>query len=126
MRRSWLPEWLLTAWRRSSSILRKARLQVICSCNGSWTGIPDMYQRLIPSILIRQGRLVKGRQYGAYRDAGGPGTTARAHNAQGADELVVCDIDASKTGADPDYETLRKIADECFMPLTIFGGVNSL
>ncbi|MCC6597444.1 MAG: imidazole glycerol phosphate synthase subunit HisF [Alphaproteobacteria bacterium] len=84
-----------------------------------------MYQRLIPSILIQNGRLVKGTRYAGYKDAGAPATTARAHNAQGADELVVCDIEASKQGAEPDFETLKKIADECYMPLTFFGAINS-
>ena len=85
-----------------------------------------MYQRLIPSILIHKGRLVKGRRYADYRDAGNPATTARAHNHQSADELVVCDIDASRENAEPDFETLKKVAEECFMPLTIFGGINSV
>ena len=83
------------------------------------------YQRLIPSILIHEGRLVKGQQYQDYRDAGGPATTARAHNAQGADELIVCDINASRLESEPDFETLKRVAEESFMPLTIFGGVNS-
>lgn len=85
-----------------------------------------MYCRLIPSILIHEKRLVKGKRFSGYRDAGAPATTARAYNAQGADELIVCDIDASKSNVGPDFDTLRKVADECFMPLTIFGGINSL
>ena len=84
-----------------------------------------MYKRLIPSILIHQGRLVKGKQYGGYRDAGATATTARAHNYQSADELIVADIDASRTQSEPDFDTLKKVADECFMPLTIFGGINA-
>ncbi len=84
-----------------------------------------MYQRLIPSILIHRGRLVKGKQYRDYRDAGAPATTARAHNYQGADELIVADIDASRANAEPDFATLKNVADACFMPLTIFGGINS-
>src|SRR6202023_1727852 len=104
---------------------KKARSRGISSWNGSSTGSPDMYQRLIPSILIHHGRLVKGKRYRDYRDAGAPATTARAHNYQGADELIVSDIDASKTNSEPDFATLKKVADECFMPLTIFGGINS-
>ena len=46
-------------------------------------------RRLIPSLLLRGGRLVKGVQFKDYRDAGMPDTTARAHNAQGADELIL-------------------------------------
>jgi cyclase len=85
-----------------------------------------MYKRLIPSILIHQGRLVKGKQYKDYRDAGAPATTAKAHNYQGADELIVMDIDASAGNAEPDFKTLANVAESCFMPMTIFGGINSL
>lgn len=84
-----------------------------------------MYKRLIPSILVHKERLIKGTQYKDYRDAGSAATTARAHNAQGADELIVCDIDASKNNTEPDFSTLHKIAQECFMPLCFFGGINS-
>ena len=42
---------------------------------------------LIPSMLLREGRLVKGTRFRDHRDAGNPKTTARAHNAQGADEI---------------------------------------
>lgn len=85
-----------------------------------------MYKRLIPSILIQQGRLVKGQKYQDYRDAGAAATTARAHNHQGADELMVCDIEASRNQKEPDYATLKSLADECYMPLTIMGGINSI
>lgn len=85
-----------------------------------------MYKRLIPSILISDGRLVKGTRYRGFKDAGGPATTARAHNHQGADELVVCDITASRKECEPDYETIAKVAAESFMPLTVFGGINNL
>jgi len=85
-----------------------------------------MYKRLIPSILLSEGRLVKGERYKDYRDAGSPATTGRAHNAQSADELVVCDVQASKTASEPDYKLLKTIAEECFMPLTIFGNISSI
>lgn len=83
-------------------------------------------QRLIPSLLVRNGRLVKGIQYRDHRDAGLPATTARAHNAQGADELMLLDIDASREGRGPDIEMLRAVATECFMPLTVGGGIDSV
>lgn len=85
-----------------------------------------MFKRLIPSILIKDKRLVKGVRYRHFKDAGGPATTARAHNHQGADELIVCDIEASRHGQAPDFETLKAVAEECFMPLTIFAGIQSL
>lgn len=84
------------------------------------------FQRLIPTLLIDQGRLVKGVRYGDYKDAGAPGTTARAHNYQGADELVVVDINAAKEGRVPDADTVRTIAAECEMPLCVGGGIKSL
>jgi len=83
-------------------------------------------QRLIPSLLLRRGRLVKGERYANHRDAGNPATTARAHNAQGADELLLLDIDASREGRGPDLEAVGRVAAECFMPLTVGGGIDSV
>ena len=62
--------------------------------------------RIIPSLLLRGGRLVKGEVFAAHRDAGNPATTARAHNAQGADEIIALDIDASREGRGPDLEAV--------------------
>jgi cyclase len=81
-------------------------------------------RRLIPSLLLRSGRLVKGVRYDAHRDAGHPIGTARAHNAQGADELMLVDIDASREGRGPDLDTLRAVAAVTFVPLTFSGGVS--
>lgn len=60
-----------------------------------------------------------------HRDAGNPATTARAHNAQGADELLVLDIDAMREGRGPDPSTIEAIADEVQIPLTVGGGITS-
>ncbi len=83
-------------------------------------------RRLIPSLLLRGGRLVKGVRYTDARDAGSPATTARAHNAQGADEMLLLDVDASREGRGPDLETVRRVAAECFMPLTVGGGIRDV
>lgn len=83
-------------------------------------------QRIIPSLLLRRGRLVKGVRYADHRDAGLPHTTARAHNAQNADELLLLDIDASREARAPDLETIALVARECFMPLTAGGGIRSV
>ena len=85
-----------------------------------------MYQRLIPSILISNERLVKGVRFDNYLDAGKPSTTARAHNHQGADEIIVSDILASRKDKLPNFKILKEISKEVFMPLTFFGGINSL
>lgn len=83
-------------------------------------------RRLIPSMLLKEGRLVKGTRFRDYRDAGNPKTTARAHNAQGADELVLLDIEAARLGRGPDLPAIRMVAAECFMPLTVGGGIRSV
>lgn len=77
-------------------------------------------------MLLRDGRLVKGVRYADAKDAGRPETTARVYNAQGADELIVMDIDASKERRRPDFETFGKVAQECFMPLIFGGGLTSI
>jgi cyclase len=82
-------------------------------------------RRIIPSLLLRGGRLVKGVRFADHRDAGHPVTTARAHNAQGADELILIDIDASRERRLPDFDLVARIAAECFMPLTVGGGLRS-
>lgn len=83
-------------------------------------------RRLIPSLLVSGGRLVKGVRFTGYKDAGQPDTTARAHNAQGADELILLDVDASRQRRATDLATIRKVAAECYMPLTVGGGIRSV
>jgi imidazole glycerol-phosphate synthase subunit HisF len=85
-----------------------------------------LYRRLIPSLLLRRGRLVKGVRYADHRDAGNPATVTRAHNAQDADELLLLDIDAAREGRGPDVTAMAKVADECAMPLTVGGGIRDL
>ena len=83
-------------------------------------------QRLIPSLLVHEGRLVKGVRYADHRDAGRPNTTARAHDAQGADEIILLDIDASREGRGPDVDAIRLVAAECSAPLTVGGGIRTV
>jgi cyclase len=85
-----------------------------------------MLKRIIPSLLLRNGRLVKGVAYADHRDAGRPDTTARAHNAQGADELLLLDIDAGRERREPDFGSVAAVARACFMPLTVGGGIRTL
>lgn len=82
--------------------------------------------RVIPSLLLRKGRLVKGVRFAEHRDAGNPATTARAHNAQGADELILLDIDATRENRGPDVAAISAVAAECFMPLAAGGGIRSV
>ena len=82
--------------------------------------------RIIPSLLLRGGRLVKGTAFAAHRDAGAPASTARAHNAQGADELVVLDIDAAREGRGPDLAAFAAIGNEIQIPMTAGGAIASV
>jgi cyclase len=85
-----------------------------------------LQNRIIPSLLMRGGRLVKGTGFTAHRDAGNPPTTLRAYAAQKADEAILLDIDAASQNRGPDLETVRLAARECSMPLTIGGGITSI
>lgn len=85
-----------------------------------------MLIRLIPSILLLEGRCVKGRNFGSYRDTGNPLTVARVYDAQGADELLFLDITASREGRPALLDVVGHVAEECFMPLGVGGGVRDV
>ena len=82
--------------------------------------------RLIPSLLLLNGRCVKGVRFADFRDVGHPITAARVYDAQGADELLFLDITASVENRSTLFEVVARAAEECFMPLTAGGGVRSL
>lgn len=82
--------------------------------------------RIIPTLLLRQQRMVKGRGFENYRDTGDPVYAARVYNSQFVDELIFLDIDATREGRPTNLEVIETVARECFMPLTIGGGVSSV
>jgi cyclase len=83
-------------------------------------------RRIIPCLDVTAGRVVKGVKFQALRDAGDPVECARAYDAQGADELVFLDITASSDGRRIMHEVVAATAEQCFMPLTVGGGLRSL
>lgn len=83
-------------------------------------------KRVIPVLLLQNGRMVKGRQFTAFRDTGDPRSAARIYNAQYADELVFLDIQASVQSRGALLDIVRVAASECFMPLTVGGGITSI
>lgn len=83
-------------------------------------------KRIIPVLLLRDGRMVKGVQFANYRDTGNPKTAVRIYNAQDADELVFLDIQASLESRQALVDIVREAASECFMPLAAGGGVESI
>ena len=82
--------------------------------------------RVIPCVLLKDWQIVKSIAFGSYRTIGHPTSTARVYNARNVDELIVLDIDASLNGGKINTEIITDIANECFMPLTIGGGINTI
>jgi len=82
--------------------------------------------RVIPCLDVKGGRVVKGVQFLALRDAGDPVEQAAAYDAAGADELMFLDITASHEGRDTMVEVVARTADVCFMPVSVGGGVRTV
>jgi len=82
--------------------------------------------RIIPCLDVAEGRVVKGVKFQDLRDAGDPVESAKAYEAQGADELVFLDIKASSDNRDIMHDVVERTASECFMPLTVGGGLRNL
>jgi cyclase len=96
--------------------------------NGSSAGHPEHKAtvssfRVIPSLLVDGDRLVKGSRFGNYRDAGGLQSTVRAHDSQSADELIIIDINAAKSGGVMNLDMLARALRDCWTPVTVGGNV---
>lgn len=81
--------------------------------------------RIIPCLDVKDGRVVKGVNFVDLIDAGDPVEAARAYDAAGADELCFLDINATHENRGTMYDLATRTAEQCFMPLTIGGGVRS-
>ncbi|MCZ6483607.1 MAG: imidazole glycerol phosphate synthase subunit HisF [Alphaproteobacteria bacterium] len=79
--------------------------------------------RIIPCLDVKDGRVVKGVNFVDLIDAGDPVAQARVYDGEGADELCFLDITASVENRDTLYDVVRGTAEQCFMPLTVGGGV---
>ena len=97
--------------------LREARARVATP-----NAIPE---RIIPCLDVRDGRVVKGVSFANIRDAGDPVECAVRYEAEGADELVMLDISATDRSAGTALETVRRVAEAIFIPLTVGGGVRT-
>lgn len=82
--------------------------------------------RLIPALLLKKGRCIKTVQFASERDTGDPVKASKIYDAQGADELLFLDITASSEKRDILYKIIHQVADECFMPLTVGGGIRTV
>jgi len=82
--------------------------------------------RIIPCLDVAGGRVVKGVNFVDLVDAGDPVEAAIAYDASGADELTFLDITASSDGRDATFDMIARTAEQCFMPLTVGGGVRTV
>ena len=83
-------------------------------------------KRIIPCLDVHAGRVVKGVNFINLRDAGDPVEIARGYEEAGADELVFLDITASHEERDIILEVVQRVAEECFMPFTVGGGIRTI
>ncbi|MFM8720364.1 MAG: imidazole glycerol phosphate synthase subunit HisF [Chthoniobacterales bacterium] len=83
-------------------------------------------KRISPCLDVTGGRVVKGTKFLELRDAGDPVECAKAYDAQGADELVFLDITASSDNRATMVDVVERTASECFMPLTVGGGIRTV
>ena len=81
--------------------------------------------RIIPCLDVEGGRVVKGVNFVDLIDAGDPVEQARLYDAAGADELTFLDITASVENRDTIFDVVNRTAEQCFMPLTVGGGVRT-
>lgn len=83
-------------------------------------------KRIIPVLLLKNGRMVKGKQFSSYRDTGDSVSQAKIYNAHNTDELVFLDIDATTQNTKTLVEIIKNVSKECFMPLAVGGGISSV
>ena len=82
--------------------------------------------RIIPCLDVKNGRVVKGINFFDLKDAGAPVEQSKAYDLQGADELCFLDIAASLEKRNIILDMINRVAKNCFMPLTIGGGISSI
>ena len=83
-------------------------------------------KRIIPCLDVKNGRVVKGVNFGGLQDVSSPVTLAKYYSDNGADELVFYDITASSDGRKLFTDILTETARSVFIPLTVGGGINTV
>ena len=83
-------------------------------------------KRVIPCLDVKDGRVVKGINFVNLRDAGDPAEVAAAYSAEGADEVVFLDINASADNRATQLEWVREVASKVFIPFTVGGGIRTV
>ncbi|MFA5238565.1 MAG: imidazole glycerol phosphate synthase cyclase subunit [Phycisphaerae bacterium] len=83
-------------------------------------------KRIIPTLLYKDFTLVKGVSFHSWRRVGSVMQAVKVYNMRGVDELAFFDITATTDGREPDFNLVDEFADECFMPLTVGGGIRDV
>ncbi len=78
--------------------------------------------RIIPTILNKSGKLVKGKGFKSDRVVGNAMQSARVHAMRGVDELVILYVDPNK---EPDYQSVKDLSENCFIPITVGGSIRT-
>ena len=82
--------------------------------------------RIIPTLLMKGIGLVKGTGFDSWRRVGGALQSIRVYNMREVDELILMDISATPDGGPPNFREIDELADNCFMPMTVGGGVRTV
>ncbi len=82
--------------------------------------------RIIPTLLYKDFGLVKGTGFDSWRPVGSAMQAVKVYNMREVDELILVDITATQDGREPDFTAIDELADECFMPMAVGGGVQTL
>lgn len=82
--------------------------------------------RIIPVLLLHKGGLIKSVRFGNYKYVGDPINAVKIFNEKEIDEILVLDIDASREGRGPNFEAIKEIAGEAFIPLAYGGGIHTI
>tara|TARA_A100001015_G_scaffold33294_1_gene36948 strand:- start:6860 stop:7621 length:762 start_codon:yes stop_codon:yes gene_type:complete len=83
-------------------------------------------KRIIPVLLLKDKRMVKGKKFKDFKDTGEPKTAIRIYSAQDADELVFLDIENNSSSLGNLIEIVKQASEECFMPLAAGGGISDI
>jgi imidazole glycerol-phosphate synthase subunit HisF len=82
--------------------------------------------RVIPTLLYKDFGLVKGVRFDSWRHIGSPMQAIKVYNMRGVDELVFLDVAATPNDRTPDFDLIDDLADDCFMPMAVGGGVRGV
>ena len=82
--------------------------------------------RIMPTLLLKPPSLVKGKKFDSWRRLDVPQAAIRVYNLREVDELVLVDITATREGRSPNIKLIDQLADDCFMPFAVGGGIRSI